>query len=111
LPARQLILGPGRAIRHRLFPDRYDGQRRANGRHPDGPQPHDSHLRHHDRLVPLFIGGLGTLIQADFEFAASGTGTIDAVGNTGGTYSLNLTGPADVGGQPMGNIPIGFTGT
>jgi hypothetical protein len=54
---------------------------------------------------------LGTLIQADFEFAASGTGTIDAVGNTGGTYSLNLTGPADVGGQPMGNIPIGFTGT
>ena len=61
--------------------------------------------------VPRFNGGLGTLIQADFEFASSATGTWAATVNQLGTSTLNLSGPADVDGQPMGNLAIGFTGT
>jgi hypothetical protein len=61
--------------------------------------------------VPRFNGTLGTLLQADFEFAGSATGTWLAVGNTGGTSTLSLSGPTDVDGQPMGNLPVGFTGT
>ncbi len=61
--------------------------------------------------VPRFNGGLGTLIQADFEFASSATGTWLATINQVGTSTLNLSGPADVDGQPMGNLAIGFVGT
>jgi PEP-CTERM motif len=61
-------------------------------------------------LVPKFNGNLGTLLQADFEFASSITGTWIAVGNPGGVSTFNLSGPADVDGQPMGNLAVGFTG-
>lgn len=61
--------------------------------------------------APRFNGLLGTLIQADFEFAGSATGTWVATVNQVGTSTLNLSGPADVDGQPMGNLAIGFTGT
>jgi PEP-CTERM motif-containing protein len=61
--------------------------------------------------VSRFNGALGTLIQADFEFAASTTGTWRSIGNPTGTSTISLSGPADVGGQPMGNLPIGFTDT
>jgi len=60
--------------------------------------------------VPRFNGGLGTLIQADFEFAGSATGTWLATVNQVGTSTLNLSGPADSGGQPMGNLAVGFAG-
>jgi hypothetical protein len=60
--------------------------------------------------VPRFNGGLGTLIQADFEFAASATGTWVATVNQIGTSTLNLSGPADVDGQPMGILSVGFIG-
>jgi hypothetical protein len=60
--------------------------------------------------VPRFNGGLGTLIQADFEFAASATGTWVATINQIGTSTLNLSGPADVDGQPMGLLSVGFVG-
>jgi hypothetical protein len=63
-------------------------------------------------LVPRFNGGLGTLIQADFEFAASATGTwVANLLNQVGTSTLNLSGPADVGGVPMGPLAIGFSDT
>jgi hypothetical protein len=61
--------------------------------------------------VPRFNGGLGTLIQADFEFAGSATGTWVATINQIGTSTLNLSGPADVDGQPMGTLAVGFVGT
>ncbi len=61
--------------------------------------------------VPRFNGGLGTLIQADFEFASSITGTWVATVNQIGTSTFNLSGPADVDGQPMGNLAVGFIGT
>ena len=60
--------------------------------------------------VPLFNGLLGTLIQADFEFAASTAGTWYSNPAPSGTSSISLSGPADAGGQPMGNLAIGFTG-
>lgn len=60
--------------------------------------------------VPKFNGGLGTLVQADFEFASSITGTWLAVGPSG-VSTFNLSGPADVDGQPMGNLAVGFTGS
>jgi hypothetical protein len=60
--------------------------------------------------VPRFNGGLGTLIQADFEFASSATGTWVATVNQLGTSTLSLSGPADVDGQPMGTLSIGFVG-
>ena len=60
--------------------------------------------------VPRFNGGLGTLVQADFEFAASTTGTWLSVGAPVGVSSISLSGPADVGGQAMGNLAIGFVG-
>ncbi len=60
--------------------------------------------------VPRFNGGLGTLIQADFEFAASITGTWVATINQIGTSTLNLSGLADVDGQPMGTLAVGFVG-
>lgn len=61
--------------------------------------------------VPRFNGGLGTLVQADFEFAGSITGTWAATINQLGTSTLNLAGPADVDGQPMGILSVGFVGT
>ena len=60
--------------------------------------------------VPRFNGGLGTLIQADFEFAGSATGTWASTINQIGISTLNLSGPADVDGQPMGILAVGFTG-
>lgn len=60
--------------------------------------------------VPRFNGGLGTLIQADFEFAGSITGTWVATINQIGASTLNLSGPADVDGQPMGTLAVGFVG-
>lgn len=60
--------------------------------------------------VPLFNGGLGTLLQADFEFAASTAGTWYSNPAPSGTSSISLSGPADAGGQPMGNLAVGFTG-
>lgn len=60
--------------------------------------------------VPKFDGNLGTLLQADFEFAGSITGTWLADGNPGGVSTFNLSGPADVDGQSMGNLAVGFTG-
>ncbi len=62
-------------------------------------------------IVPRFDGSLGTLVQADFEFAASATGTWVATVDAIGTSTLNLSGPADVGGVPMGTLAVGFTGT
>lgn len=61
--------------------------------------------------VPRFNGLLGTLIQADFEFAGSATGTWLATVNQIGTSTLSLSGPADVDSQPMGNLAVGFVGT
>ncbi len=60
--------------------------------------------------VPLFNPLLGTLIQADFEFAASTTGTWYSTSATVGTSTISLSGPADVAGQPMGTLTIGFNG-
>jgi hypothetical protein len=60
--------------------------------------------------VPRFNGGLGTLIQADFEFAGSATGTWLATINQIGTSTLSISGPADVDGQPMGILSVGFVG-
>ncbi len=58
--------------------------------------------------VSRFNGALGTLIQADFEFAASTTGTWLSIGNPIGLSAISLNGPADVGGQPMGPLAINF---
>ena len=61
--------------------------------------------------VPRFNGGLGTLLQADYEFAGSATGTWSTnIVNQTGNSTLSLSGPADVSGQPMGNIALGFSG-
>ncbi len=60
--------------------------------------------------VPLFNGGLGTLIQADFEFAASTTGTWYSSPAPSGLSTISLSGPADAGGQSMGTLSIGFVG-
>ncbi len=59
--------------------------------------------------VPRFNGGLGTLIQADFEYAANTNSAWQANSGTG-TVSINLSGPADVGGQPMGTLTSGTSG-
>jgi hypothetical protein len=59
--------------------------------------------------VPRF-NGPGTLVQADFEWAGSVTGTWVANGNPGGVSTLSISGPTDVGGQPMGNLSVGFVG-
>ena len=59
--------------------------------------------------VPRFNGGLGTLIQADFEFAGSATGTwLPDNSSLTGNSTLGLSGPTDVGGVPMGNLIVGF---
>jgi PEP-CTERM motif len=60
--------------------------------------------------VPLFNPLLGTLIQADFEFAASTTGTWYSASATTGTSTISLSGPADAGGQSMGTLTVGFNG-
>jgi len=61
-------------------------------------------------LVPLFNPALGTLLQADFEFAGNINGSWTSLPATSGVSTFNLSGPADVNGQPMGNIPVSFTG-
>jgi hypothetical protein len=62
-------------------------------------------------LVPRFNGGLGTLIQADFEFAGSANGSWTADPGFTGTMDFGLSGPVDVGGQPMGPLVVGFPPT
>lgn len=61
--------------------------------------------------VPRFNGGLGTLIQADFEFAGDTNGSWTASPGFTGTMDFGLSGPVDVGGQPMGNLVVGFPPT
>ncbi|MGD9724024.1 MAG: hypothetical protein AB7O59_22415 [Pirellulales bacterium] len=60
--------------------------------------------------VPLFNPAWGTLLQADFEYAGSVTGSWTSIGNPIGNATLSVSGPADVGGQPMGNISVGYVG-
>lgn len=60
--------------------------------------------------IPRFNGALGTLIQADLEFAGSATGSWVSTPPVG-TDSLSLTGPVDVDGQPMGPLSLAFAGT
>jgi hypothetical protein len=60
--------------------------------------------------MPKFNPLLGTLTQADFEFAASTTGTWISIAGPSGTSTINLSGPADVDGNSMGNLAIGFIG-
>ena len=60
--------------------------------------------------MPKFNPLLGTLTQADFEFAASTTGTWISIAGPTGTSTINLSGPADVDGNSMGNLAIGFVG-
>jgi hypothetical protein len=61
--------------------------------------------------VPRFNGLLGTLLQADFEIAPQTTASWTSDSAPTGNISISLSGPADVGGQPMGIVPVGFTGT
>jgi hypothetical protein len=61
--------------------------------------------------VPRFNGALGTLIQADLEFAGSATGSWVATSNPTGTDSLSISGPVDVDGTAMGPMTVGFSGT
>lgn len=60
--------------------------------------------------VPLFNPGLGTLIQADFEFAGGTNGAWTALPSTSGFIDFNLSGPADVGGQALApTLASGFS--
>jgi hypothetical protein len=58
--------------------------------------------------VPRFNQALGTLIQADFEWSATVTGTWTSIGNPTGTSSNNASGPAFVDTQPMGTLSVGY---
>jgi hypothetical protein len=61
-------------------------------------------------LVPRFNGGLGTLVQADFEWAATVNGSWTSIGNPTGTATIGISGPSDVGGQAMGILAPSFVG-
>ena len=61
-------------------------------------------------LVPRFNGGLGTLIQADFEWSATVNGSWTSIGNPIGTAAIGISGPSDVGGQAMGILAPNYVG-
>lgn len=62
-------------------------------------------------LVPRFNAGLGTLIQADFEWSATVNGSWTSIGNPIGNATIGISGPSDVGGQAMGILAPSFVDT
>lgn len=61
--------------------------------------------------VPRFNPALGTLLQADFEWAAGVSASWTSIGGSPWTESISITGPSDVGGVPMGPISPSLSDT
>lgn len=61
--------------------------------------------------VPRFDPTLGTLLQADFEWAVGVSASWTSVGSIPWTEAIGITGPSDVGGVPMGTISPSLSDT